>query len=41
MGTVISFATCRMLEQRLQPVSEVLRDVLGDSDLSVQFNWKV
>jgi hypothetical protein len=33
--------TCKMLERRLTPISEVLRDVLWDSDLSVQFNWKV
>lgn len=32
--------TCRMLEQRIQPVSEVLRDVLADADLTLQVNWK-
>lgn len=32
--------TCRLLELRLTPVSEVLRDVLADADLTLQVNWK-
>lgn len=30
---------CRMLEQRLQPISDVLKDVLADADLTPTINW--
>lgn len=31
--------TCRMIEQRLRPVSEVLKDVLMGADLTVEYEW--
>ena len=32
--------TCRTLAFRLQPISEVLADVLADADISITFDWR-
>lgn len=31
--------TCRMIEQRLRPIAEILKDDLADADLTMEFKW--
>lgn len=31
---------CKLLEQRLTPITEALADVLKDADLTVEFRWE-